>query len=147
MLTAFSAQQRVLAVENLDTLDGVAQLFYENEIAAFDRYNGVYVQVNGSVDRIDSRKDLLVVRSGRFGLVCYYAKRDHSNLVLLRKAGKASVQGALSLKVSKSGDPIFIIDKCRVMGPYSRDLRDMSPKPLTKGQLEQMRFKKILDNL
>ena len=147
MLTAFSAQQRVLAVENLDALDGVAQLFYENEIAAFDRYNGVYVQVNGSVDRIDSRKDLLVVRSGRFGLVCYYAKRDHSNLVLLRKAGKASVQGALSLQVSESGDPIFIIDKCRVMGPYSRDLRDMSPKPLTKGQLEQMRFKKILDNL
>ena len=36
-------------MENFNSLDPIANLFYSNEIAAIDKYNGSYVQVNGKV--------------------------------------------------------------------------------------------------
>ena len=143
----FSAIKPVYGIENLDSLDEVASLFYSNEIAAFDRYNGAHLQVNGNVEYIDSQKDLLILASGNHRLSCFYAKRDHSNLVLLRIGGKVSVQGGLNIQVSDFKDPIFTIEKCRILGPYSGDIKDLSPKKLDSDQLEDLRFKKILENL
>lgn len=136
----------VYGVENFNSLNPIANLFYSNEIAAIDRYNGSYVQVNGKVRKIDSREGVIVIGSGDYYLFCQYAKRDHSNILVLEKGGKISVQGSLNIKASVSSDPVFSISKCRVLGPYSTDTRDISPKKLNKRELEEKRFQKILEN-
>ena len=133
-------------MENFNSLSPIANLFYSNEIAAIDKYNGSYVQVNGKIGKIDSREGVIVVWSGDYYLLCQYAKRDHSNVLILEKGGGISVQGSLNITVSGSSDPVFSISKCRVLGPYSTDTRDISPKKLNKRELEEKRFQKILEN-
>ena len=60
----FSRLPKGMGWKNYNSLNPIANLFYSNEIAAIDKYNGSYVQVNGKIGKIDSREGVIVVESG-----------------------------------------------------------------------------------
>ncbi len=141
-LSLFNATT-VAAYDVLHSLTPILSLFQRNEVAAMDRFNGNYYQINGNVYSIKSRDRLVIVRSGKGYLNCYYSPRDHANVVDLRIGGQVSVKGPL--RITKNYRNLsFSINKCRVVGDHNSD--NKRQPALSQKQKELLRFDKILDS-
>ena len=102
--------------EILMSLNPIFDLYKSNEIAAWDKYNGIVYQVVGKVNKIDSDAGSIIVKSNEKYLNCKYNPRDYLNIVDLKLNGPVSVKGALELTKVSNGALQISISNCRVLG-------------------------------
>ena len=103
-------------VEILMSLNPIFDLYKSNEIAAWDKYNGVVYQVVGKVSKIDSDIGTIFVKLNQNYINCKYNPRDHLNIIKLELNGPVSVKGPLKLSKGRNRNLYLSIDNCRVLG-------------------------------
>ena len=102
--------------EILMSLNPIFDLYKSNEIAAWDKYNGIVYQIVGKVNKIDSTTSNIIVKSNQYFVNCNYTPRDYLNIVALELNGPISVKGPLKLSKGRDGKLYLSINNCRVLG-------------------------------
>ena len=102
--------------EILMSLNPIFELYKSNEIAAWDKYNGIVYQIVGKVNKIDSGTSTIIVKSNQYFVNCNYTPRDYLNIVALELNGPISVKGPLKLSKGRDRKLYLSINNCRVLG-------------------------------
>ena len=137
-----------VASEILMSLKPIFDLYKSNEIAAWDRYNGNVFQVVGNVGLIDSDNTLIVIRTGKTSLSCFYTPRDHLNIVDLKLNGPIAVKGPLQLSKDR-GDLYLTINNCRVLGRHEYRTKEdiFNYKKYKRSEIEKLNEEKRIQNI
>ena len=137
------------SAEILMSLKPIYDLYKSNEIAAWDKYNGITFQVVGRVNKIDSDSGSIIVQSSENFINCKFNPRDHLNIVDLKLNGPISVKGPLKLSKSANGELYLSIYNCRVLGrnQYKTKEEVYNYKIYKRNQIEKLNEEKRIKDI